>query len=160
MAGYRIVAQAFYSLQDTKTPVKIAVVAFVANMLLQQRFHLLWTPLAHGGLALATSLASMLNITLLTYCSGRKIGRIDARRIRSVPAQDHSRVGCDGRDRLVGQQEYALGRAGPFPGQGRTADRDDRSAAFVFYLVLMWIMRSEELGFLWGMVKRKAKRQG
>ena len=111
MAGVRIVAQAFYSLQDTKTPVKIAVVALVANMLLSAAF-MLWTPLAHGGLALATSLASMLNISLLTVHAQEKDRPDRCEQDPEVAAQDHSRVGRHGRDRLVGQQEPRLGGAG------------------------------------------------
>ena len=56
-AGVRLVSQAFYALQDTKTPVKIAVVALVTNMLLSYAF-ISWTKLEHGGLALANSLAA------------------------------------------------------------------------------------------------------
>jgi putative peptidoglycan lipid II flippase len=79
-AGVRIVAQAFYALQDTKTPVKIAVVALFANILLSAVF-ITWTPLAHGGLALATSLAATLNIGLMTVQLRKKIGRMDGMRV-------------------------------------------------------------------------------
>jgi putative peptidoglycan lipid II flippase len=158
MAGYRIVAQAFYSLQDTKTPVKIALVAFLANMLLSSAFIFL-TPLAHGGLALATSLASMLNITLLTYMLRKKIGRIDARRIgvsllKIIPASV-----------AMGSIGWWVSRSTLWDGPGHSLVKAELLIAAVigsavFYLVVMRIMRSEELGFLWGMVKRKAKRQG
>ncbi len=73
-AGVRIVAQAFYSLQDTRTPVKIAVLAVAVNILLSV---ILMGPLAHGGLALATSLAAMLNLGLLTVRLRKKIGRAE-----------------------------------------------------------------------------------
>ena len=79
-AGVRIVAQAFYSLQDTKTPVMVAIIALVTNIACSAAF-ILWTPLAHGGLALAASLASTVNISLLTILLRKKIGRIDASRI-------------------------------------------------------------------------------
>lgn len=58
----KILASGFYSRQDTRTPVKIAVIAMVANMVLN--LILIW-PLAHAGLALATSLAALLNAGLL-----------------------------------------------------------------------------------------------
>jgi putative peptidoglycan lipid II flippase len=90
MAGVRIVSQAFYALQDTKTPVKIAVLAIFTNILLSAAF-ISWTPLNHGGLALANSLAAMLNISLLTIQLRKKIGRMDGRKIffsllRIIPA--------------------------------------------------------------------------
>ncbi len=58
----KVLASGFYSRQDTRTPVKIAVVAMVVNILLN--LALVWH-LAHAGLALATSLAALLNASLL-----------------------------------------------------------------------------------------------
>ncbi|HYT89611.1 MAG TPA: murein biosynthesis integral membrane protein MurJ, partial [Gemmataceae bacterium] len=60
-AGVRIVVSAFYSLQDTRTPVLVAALALGANVALSL---LLMGPLAHAGLALATSLSAILNVTL------------------------------------------------------------------------------------------------
>jgi putative peptidoglycan lipid II flippase len=77
-SGVRIVVSAFYSLQDTKTPVKTAVVSLVANIVLSL---LLMGPMLHGGLALATSLASSVNLTLLILALRRRLGRIGARGI-------------------------------------------------------------------------------
>ncbi|MEE9343600.1 MAG: murein biosynthesis integral membrane protein MurJ [Gammaproteobacteria bacterium] len=61
----KILAPAFYSRQDTKTPVKIAVRAMIANMILNVIFVLPMVFMdvsgAHAGLALATSMASFLN---------------------------------------------------------------------------------------------------
>src|SRR3990167_2125533 len=60
----KILASAFYSKQNIRTPVKIAAGAgggdFVFNILLVK-------PLAHAGLALSTSLASLLNAFLLLF---------------------------------------------------------------------------------------------
>ncbi|WP_028989780.1 murein biosynthesis integral membrane protein MurJ [Thermithiobacillus tepidarius] len=58
----RVLAPAFYARQNTRTPVKIAVVALIANMVFS--LLLIW-PLAHAGLALATSLAAVVNAMLL-----------------------------------------------------------------------------------------------
>ena len=58
----KILSTGFFSKQDTKTPVKIAVIAMVSNVVLNL---LLVGPLAHAGLALATSLAAYLNAGLL-----------------------------------------------------------------------------------------------
>ncbi len=63
-SGIRILASVFYAFQDTRTPVKIAAVALVANLLFSL---LLMGPLKHGGLALALSLASTLQFALLAY---------------------------------------------------------------------------------------------
>lgn len=58
----KVLASGYYSRQDIKGPVKIAVIALVVNMLLN--FALIWS-LKHAGLALATSLSSTLNALLL-----------------------------------------------------------------------------------------------
>jgi cation:H+ antiporter len=58
----KVLAPGFYARQDTKTPVRIAVIAMVSNMVLNI---LLVFPLAHAGLALATALSAGLNAMLL-----------------------------------------------------------------------------------------------
>ena len=60
----KVFASAFYSRQNIKTPVKIAVFATVCNFVLDA---ILVFPLAHAGLALATSLTSFVNAGLLFY---------------------------------------------------------------------------------------------
>ena len=75
-SGARIVIAAFYALQDTKTPVKIAVVSLLVNIALSV---VLMGPMRHGGLALATSLASMVNLVLLARALRKRLGGISAR---------------------------------------------------------------------------------
>lgn len=58
----KVLAPGFYSRQDTRTPVRIGVIAMAVNMGLNL---LLIFPLQHAGLALATSLSSFLNAFLL-----------------------------------------------------------------------------------------------
>ncbi|NVM22206.1 MAG: murein biosynthesis integral membrane protein MurJ [Desulfobacterales bacterium] len=81
-SGVRIVVAAFYALQDTKTPVKIAVVSLLVNIALSI---LLMGPMRHGGLALATSLSSGVNLMLLIHALKKRLGRIGAHDIvRSI----------------------------------------------------------------------------
>jgi putative peptidoglycan lipid II flippase len=58
----KVLAPGFYARQDTRAPVRIGITAMAANMILNL---LLILPLAHAGLALATSLSSSLNAGLL-----------------------------------------------------------------------------------------------
>jgi len=58
----KVLAPGYFSRQDTKTPVKIGIWAMGVNMLLNLA---LIVPLAHAGLALATSLSAFLNAGLL-----------------------------------------------------------------------------------------------
>jgi putative peptidoglycan lipid II flippase len=58
----KVLAPGFYARQDTKTPVRIGVIAMAVNMVLNL---ILIFPLQHAGLALATSLSAYLNAYLL-----------------------------------------------------------------------------------------------
>ena len=58
----KVLAPGFFARQDMKTPVRVAVVALAANVVLNL---VLVLPLRHAGLALATSLAAYLNAALL-----------------------------------------------------------------------------------------------
>ncbi len=64
----KVLAPGYFSRQDTKTPVRIGIIAMVANMVLNVVFvvplHYYWQ-LGHVGLALATSLSAFLNAGLL-----------------------------------------------------------------------------------------------
>ena len=60
----KVLSSGFFSRQDTKTPVKIGVVAMLANIVFNV---ILVFPLAHAGLALATSLAAYVNAGLLYF---------------------------------------------------------------------------------------------
>lgn len=79
-----IMVRAFYAMHDTKTPVLIGVVAMSLNVIFSVLFlawftRLGWMP--HGGLALANSLATVLEmIALLFFMQGRLKG-LDGRRI-------------------------------------------------------------------------------
>lgn len=58
----KVLAPGFYARQDTKTPMQIGVTSLVVNIVLSL---LLVYPLAHAGLALAISLAAVMNAALL-----------------------------------------------------------------------------------------------
>jgi len=58
----KILVSAFYARQNTKFPVKVAIVAMLANVIFS---FLLIGPLAHAGLALASTLSSLLNVGVL-----------------------------------------------------------------------------------------------
>ena len=65
----KVLANGYFSRQDTSTPVKIGVVAMFTNLVLNI---LLVFPLAHAGLALATSLSAFVNAGLLFYFLRRR----------------------------------------------------------------------------------------
>ena len=58
----KVLAPGFYARQDTKTPVRIGIIAMLVNIVLSL---VLVFPLQHTGLALAISLAAFVNAALL-----------------------------------------------------------------------------------------------
>ncbi|MFQ5736945.1 MAG: murein biosynthesis integral membrane protein MurJ [Thermodesulfobacteriota bacterium] len=74
----RILVSVFYSLKDTATPVWVALGTFVSNVILCL---LLVGPLGIGGLALATSLSSAINMAALFLILRRKFGAFGGRKI-------------------------------------------------------------------------------
>jgi len=78
--GLKIIVPAFYSLQDTKTPVKIGIYSMLLNIILNL---ILMGPLKHGGLALATSIAALFNVLILIYLLRKRMGLIGGKKILS-----------------------------------------------------------------------------
>jgi len=71
--GIKGISQFFFSMRDTRTPVIVGAMAMGANILFDL---LLYKPLAVGGLALATSIAGILNFTLLLGLLMRRHGSL------------------------------------------------------------------------------------
>ncbi|HEY6009190.1 MAG TPA: lipid II flippase MurJ, partial [Geobacteraceae bacterium] len=78
VALVRVLVPAFYSLKDTRTPVLVAFVAFVLNLLFSL---MLMGPLRHGGLALASTLSALCQLALLLSLLRRRIGPFGGRGI-------------------------------------------------------------------------------
>lgn len=77
IAGSRSIVPAFYSLQDTWTPLKISLICLGVNVILNA---ILIHPLKHAGLALATSLSSTLNLILIFRYLSFKIGSLNLKK--------------------------------------------------------------------------------
>ncbi len=77
--GYNtILDSAFYSMQDTKTPLKNGMVCISLNICL---ILILVPHMAHNGIALATSISTIVANLLLTWLLRKKIGAIGGRKI-------------------------------------------------------------------------------
>ena len=145
MVGMRVAASAFYSMQDTRTPVRIAMFGMLSNALLS---FALMQFMGHTGLALANALASGIQFLLLLYFLRRKIGRIDGRRIA------HSFVRHGSMAALMAFGCWMAMRNGPWsPGSGPAWLRAlYLSAGLVFsvaiYLGMARLAGGEELRYL------------
>lgn len=153
IAGVRILVPAFYAVQDTKTPVKMAVVSLLANVGLSL---VLMGPLKHAGLALANSLASMINVCLLLVWLRRGIGEIDwARIIRSLIQVAVASI-------VMGWVAYwVVGNASwVSPGHwgGKIFFLAAGIAAGVFtYISISYLLRNGELSFLMEMLRGRRR---
>ena len=73
-ACVRLITMSFYALKDTKTPVKIGIYIVFINIALDL---ILVRYLAHSGLALATSVAAIINLIILLKVLQDKIGNLE-----------------------------------------------------------------------------------
>ncbi|MDY6951926.1 MAG: lipid II flippase MurJ, partial [Thermodesulfobacteriota bacterium] len=144
VSGTRIVIAAFYALQDTKTPVKIAVVSLLANMVLSV---VLMGPLGHGGLALATSLASAVNLMLLTRALRKRLGGINGRDIvRSVLRSCLSSAVMGGA--IVAAALWAMPAGEAAPWYLLAWVLGSVAGGAILYAGCAWLFRCPELGAL------------
>ena len=85
----KVLAPGFFAREDTRTPVKIALICLIANVFFVL---VLIGPLQHVGIALATVLSSWLNAGLLGFLLHRQgLFRLDRRLIQRLP-----RIGLSG----------------------------------------------------------------
>lgn len=89
-ASVRVIAPVFYSFGDTKTPVKVSVLAVAVNIILNLS---LMRPLSFRGLALATSLSAMVNMFTLMSLLRRRIGPLN---LADLSSSFGKILGCSG----------------------------------------------------------------
>ena len=68
----QIVTRAFYSMQDSKMPMKSAVIAVIVNIILN--LTLIWF-MGTAGLALSTAICSYLQVTILIFVLRKRLGK-------------------------------------------------------------------------------------
>jgi putative peptidoglycan lipid II flippase len=156
VVGSRVVTATFYSLQDTRTPVKVAVTAMMTNIIMSL---VLMGPLRHSGLALANSIASMVNFMLLLYSLRRRLGRIDAKRI----AQSFFKI-CSA-SFVMGVAGWLALRGGMWQSSGRLVEKTlylSGTLAFclIIYLGICFLLKSDEISHIYDIIRmRRTGRQ-
>jgi len=155
-AGVRIVVPVFYSLQDTRTPVKVAFLSLLINAGFGA---VLMIPLKHGGLALATSLAAGVNFAVLGFLLRKKIGPIGARKILLSLGKNLSA------SILMGIATYAICFQGRWDISGITGERVALLCGAVAVGILVYggacyLLRSDEIHAALDLLKKRLHRQG
>lgn len=156
VGGIRITAPAFYAMQDTKTPVIIAFIAFIVNAVFG---YVLGFKLGmlHTGLAVASSISSILNFILLFYLVEKRVGDIKIKAILKLCAK------LIGISLVMGVVVWKF--------SGITDWNDSQFSwekvgvllgsivlAAVVYFSLAKLLKVEESNFLFGMIKRRLTR--
>ena len=152
--GVRIIVSAFYSLKDTTTPAVSAAIAVVANILFSLA---LMSRLGAAGLALATALAAMVNGGILVVVLNRRLGGIEWKSV--IRSAGRVLVACV--PIVVACWWVAEARIWNHPAEWVA------KSALLFaaiglsvggYLGVHALLRSEELGVVWGMARKKLGR--
>ncbi len=87
-AAVKLIVPAFYSTQDTRTPVRVAVLAMLANVLLNVVFlFYFFAKLKNGGPALASALAGYFNVFALFVIFRLRFGSLGTREIAASLAK-------------------------------------------------------------------------
>jgi putative peptidoglycan lipid II flippase len=153
IAGSRTIVPVFYSLQDTWTPLKIALICLGTNVIF---IAILIFPLKHGGLALATSLSSILNLILLFWKLNSKLGKIDMRKNIKSLLRD---VFCS---LPMGVAAYLICSIGNWSTPGNVGVKvllllTGIMVGLGIYLACSYWAKNEEMLFLLKMVRRKKR---
>jgi putative peptidoglycan lipid II flippase len=151
MVGVRVVVVAFYSMQDTRTPVKVALLSLATNIILSL---LLMGPLKHGGLALANSIASGVNFSLLFYLLSRRIVSVDYRRV--LTSFSKTLIASI----IMGLTAWSILHGPLWRGNGEVFKKSLYLSGTILlcagiYFLFALILKSEELRTLFNMFRRK-----
>ena len=155
-AAVKLIVPAFYSTQDTRTPVRVAVLAMLANVLLNVIFlFYFFAKLKNGGPALASALAGYFNVFALFVIFRLRFGRLGTRDIAASLAKIAVCAGAMGvvcwgtlRYSHFDSIENFLPRLAVFVAL--------IGGATLTYLGLAWAMRCTEIGEVYGIAFHSA----
>lgn len=144
-AGVKVVASAFYSMQDTRAPVRIASLAMVVNIVLNL---ILMRFLDVGGLALATAIASFTNLSILLYYLRKKIGRLGGKKVlhslaKISLASSVMAIACLYSSQLLGQINRLIQVSGTI------------LICLFIYILVSHLLHCEEIKYVWKIITRK-----
>lgn len=152
VGGVSVVVRCFYSLEDTRTPVRVACAAVGVNIVLD---FALMSPLGHGGIALATSVSSFVNLALLLWLLRKKTGALGMRRVGDSLARIAAATAA------MSAVAWGVSRAvAAHTAAGHLGGKSARvfvplAAGVAAYALTALAARSPELGELWGEFRRR-----
>jgi putative peptidoglycan lipid II flippase len=149
-AAVKLIVPAFYSTQDTRTPVRVAVLALLANILLNVIFLFYFFPkLKNGGPALASALAGYFTVFTLFVVFRLRFGRLGT---RDVAASLAKIAVCAG---VMGVVCWGALKYSRFDSIGHFFPRLVVFVALIggatlTYLAVAWLLRCAEISEVYG----------
>lgn len=83
IAFLKVITPLYYAREDVMTPFKIGIISLFSNIVLNTLF-IIFTPLEHGGLALASSIAASINFYLLYRREKQVFGPVFSLQVRDT----------------------------------------------------------------------------
>jgi putative peptidoglycan lipid II flippase len=154
-ASVKLIVPAFYSTQDTRTPVRVALITLIVNIVLNFIFLFYFFPkLRNGGPALASALAAYFNVLILFVIFRLRFGRLGTREIISSIGKIAI---CSA---AMGAVCWTALRYSQFDlidhfGMRLIVFVAMIAGATLTYLVLAWIMRCDEIHEVYGIAFRR-----
>jgi putative peptidoglycan lipid II flippase len=108
-AAVRVVVSVFYAIQDTVTPVKTAMASVFVNLVLGS---ILMMPMGYRGIALATSIASMIHFCMLLRGLKLKFGGLPLRGLAESAGKTVLSSAVMGMTVYLGLQEISIWNSG------------------------------------------------
>ncbi len=155
-SALEIIVRAFYAVQNTLTPVAVGIAAMIANIGLSL---LLVRPLSFGGLALANSIATTLEMLLLLWLLQRKLGGLHGRSLLLTALRSAAAAALMAGALLLWVQWAPALLPGVAADDWLTA-LGGIVLGFAVYAVVGYVLRSEELAFVAGLLRQRLRRRG
>ena len=158
-AATKIIVPAFYSIQDMRTPVKVAAIVMVANVVFNLMF---LEPLRNGGPAAATSLAGFLNFALLLGIFVRRHGELGHRAILLSAGKVSAATAVMGLACWSMLQASGFQQPHPLSGQVALSWQVTMLAGMLAAGILVFfgmarLLRCEEVSELYGIAKQRRR---
>jgi putative peptidoglycan lipid II flippase len=150
-----ILSRAFYALHDTKTPVLIGVSAMSLNLALSFLFvwlFRLWGLMPHGGLALANSLATLIESVILLALMRRRLDGLEETKI--LLSFLKALIAGAGMTAVILLINSAVQLPSQIVNLGLAV-----ASGMASYAILLVVLRTEELKRIFGMIRERLARR-
>jgi putative peptidoglycan lipid II flippase len=152
----RVIVPSFYAMKDTRTPVLVSfwtlLVNLAAGLLLMQK-------MGHAGLALALTIASVFNASILTWLLSRRLGALNLSAVfrtalRMIPGLFIMAAVVS---MILGQVDWMS--QGPFGSRFASLGVAVLSGCLV-YVISLWIFGVKEIQQAWSILADRFSRRG